>query len=223
MGSLVEAAAQAIGANPLLARVCAYYHDLGKIRNPLHFAENQRGENRHDHLAPSMSALIVKRHVTDGVELARHWRIPRVVSDTIPQHHGTRLVSYFWAKAEKAAQEGSGRAATVDESLFRYPGPKPQTREAALVMIADACEASSRALEDPTGDALRALVSKRINEVFSEGQLDDCELTLRDLNAIAAAMVRALEAIYHTRPEYPGKGTPATGVRPPVIQLVAKP
>jgi hypothetical protein len=223
MGSLVEAAAQAIGANPLLARVCAYYHDLGKIRNPLHFAENQRGENRHDHLAPSMSALIVKRHVTDGVELARHWRIPRVVSDTIPQHHGTRLVSYFWAKAEKAVQEGNGRAAAVDESLFRYPGPKPQTREAALVMIADACEASSRALEDPTGDALRARVSKRINEVFSEGQLDDCELTLRDLNAIAAAMVRALEAIYHTRPEYPGKGPPATGARPPVIQLVAKP
>lgn len=228
MGSLVEAAAQAIGANPLLARVCAYYHDLGKIRNPLHFAENQRGENRHDHLAPSMSALIVKRHVADGIELARHWRIPRVVCDAIAQHHGTRLVGYFWAKAEKVSQEGGARAGAVDEALFRYPGPKPQTREAALVMLADACEASSRALEDPTGDALRALVSKRINEVFSEGQLDDCELTLRDLNAIAAAMVRALEAIYHTRPEYPGRGldagagADAAPARPP-IHLVAKP
>jgi hypothetical protein len=223
MGSLVEAGAQAIGANPLLARVCAYYHDLGKIRNPLFFAENQRGENRHDPLAPSMSALIVKRHVTDGLELARQWRIPRVVADTIPQHHGTRVVAYFWAKAQKAAEEGAGRGAAGDETLFRYPGPKPQTREAALVMIADACEASSRALEDPTGDAMRALVAKRINEVFSEGQLDDCELTLRDLNAIAAAMVRALEAIYHTRPEYPGRGPDLQLPRALPIHLVAKP
>ncbi len=223
MGSLVEAAAQAVGANPLLARVCAYYHDLGKIRNPLFFAENQRGENRHDHLAPSMSALIVKRHVTDGLELARHWRLPRIVSDAIPQHHGTRLVAYFWAKSQKALEDGSGRAAAVDEALFRYPGPKPQSCEAALVMIADACEASSRALEDPTDDALRALVSKRINEVFSEGQLDDCELTLRDLNAIAVAMVRALEAIYHTRPEYPGRRPDGAAPRALPIHLVAKP
>lgn len=223
MGSLVEAAAQAIGANPLLARVCAYYHDLGKIRNPLFFAENQRGENRHDHLAPSMSALIVKRHLTDGLELARHWRIPRVVADAITQHHGTRVVGYFWAKAQKALEEGNGRAAAVDEALFRYPGPKPQSREAALVMIADACEASARALEDPNGDALRALVAKRINDIFSEGQLDDCELTLRDLNAIAGAMVRALEAIYHTRPEYPGKGQDPGPPRTVPIHLVAKP
>jgi hypothetical protein len=158
MGSLVEAAADAIGANPLLARVCAYYHDLGKVRNPLYFAENQRGgENRHDALAPSMSALIVKRHVTDGLELARRWRLPRVVADAIPQHHGTRLVGYFWAKAQqRAADEGGARAGAVDEALFRYPGPKPQSREAALVMIADACEASARALEAPTADALRA-------------------------------------------------------------------
>jgi membrane-associated HD superfamily phosphohydrolase len=112
----------------------------------------------------------------------------------------------------------------VDEALFRYPGPKPQTREAALVMIADACEASSRALEELSGDGLRALVSKRINEVFAEGQLDDCELTLRDLNAIAAAMVRALEAIYHTRPEYPGRGAgDVEAPRGPAVQLVAKP
>jgi len=223
MGSLVEAAAQAIGANPLLARVCAYYHDLGKIRNPLHFAENQRGENRHDHLAASMSALIVKRHVTDGLELARHWRIPRVVADAIPEHHGTRLVAYFWAKAQRALEDGSGRAAAVDEALFRYAGPKPQSRETALVMIADACEASARALEDPTGDALRALVSRRINEVFSEGQLDECELTLRDLNAIAGAMVRALEAIYHTRPEYPSRAEDAAAPRAVPIRLIAKP
>jgi hypothetical protein len=224
MGSLVEGAAEAIGANPLLARVCAYYHDLGKIRNPLFFAENQRGgENRHDQLAPSMSALIVKRHVTDGLELARHWRLPRVVADCIPQHHGTRHVGYFWAKAQQRASEDGGRSAALDEGLFRYPGPKPQSREAALVMIADACEASSRALEAPTADALRTLVSRRINEVFAEGQLDECELTLRDLNAIAAAMVRALEAIYHTRPDYPSSRGPEPVPRPLPIHLVAKP
>jgi hypothetical protein len=224
MGSLVESAAAAIGANALLARVCAYYHDLGKIRNPLYFAENQRGENRHDHLAPSMSALIVKRHVTDGLELARQWRIPRVVADGIAQHHGTRFVGYFWAKAQQAASDGEReRLVAPDETLFRYPGPKPQSREAALVMIADACEASARALEEPTDAALRALVAKRINEVFSEGQLDECELTLRDLNAIAAAMVRALEAIYHTRPEYPGRGQDAAPPSALPIHLVAKP
>jgi len=232
MGALVEAAAEAIGANPLLARVGAYYHDLGKIRNPLFFAENQRGENRHDHLAPSMSALIVKRHVTDGLELARHWRIPRIVADAIPQHHGTRFVGYFWAKAQRAADEVAlrhaqgergHRSGAVDEALFRYAGPKPQSREVALVMIADACEASARALEDTTADALRALVSKRINEVFSEGQLDECELTLRDLNAIAAAMVRALEAIYHTRPEYPARRPDAVPPAQLPVHLVAKP
>ncbi|HUL59365.1 MAG TPA: HDIG domain-containing protein [Anaeromyxobacteraceae bacterium] len=222
MGSLVEAAAHAIGANALLAKVCAYYHDLGKIRNPLYFAENQRGDNRHDPLAPSMSALIIKRHVTDGLELARHWRLPKVVADAIAQHHGTRLVGYFWAKSQRDDDEGGGRPAAVDESLFRYPGPKPQTREAALVMIADACEASSRAVQEPTAEGIHALVTKRLNEIFAEGQLDDCELTLRDLNAIAGAMVRTLEAIYHTRPEYPGR--PSQEPRPPPpVHLVAKP
>jgi hypothetical protein len=221
MGSLVEAAAQAIGANPLLARVMAYYHDVGKIRNPLLFAENQRGENRHDALAPAMSALIVKRHVADGLELARTWRLPRIVADAIPQHHGTRHVGYFWVKAQRAAEEAGGKGPPLDEALFRYLGPKPQSREAALVMIADACEASGRALDGPDSEALRALVHKRINEVFSEGQLDECELTLRDLNAIAGAMVSAMEALYHTRPEYPAGRPPGGGDRP-AVQLVVK-
>ncbi len=219
MGSMAESAAQAIGANPLLAKVCAYYHDLGKIRNPLYFAENQRGENRHDPLAPSMSALIVKRHVTDGLELARHWRLPKVIADAIAQHHGTRLVSYFWAKSQRAAEESGGRGA-VDESLFRYPGPRPQSREAALVMIADACEASARSVGDPTAESLHTVVIKRINEIFADGQLDECELTLRDLNAIAGAMARTLEAIYHMRPAYPGRA-PQEPPRPPV-HLVGK-
>ncbi|HYQ81369.1 MAG TPA: HDIG domain-containing protein [Anaeromyxobacteraceae bacterium] len=220
MGSLVEAAAEAIGANALLAKVCAYYHDVGKTRNPLYFAENQRAENRHEQLAPSMSALIVKRHVTDGLELAAQWKLPRPVADAIAQHHGNRHVSFFWAKAQKdAAEQGDERAATADEGLYRYPGPKPQTREAALVMIADACEASSRALTDPTPERLGALVQRRINETFSEGQLDECDLTLRDLNGIAQAMTRVLEAVYHGRPEYPSR--PAAE-RPPGPQLVAR-
>ena len=220
MGSLVEAAAEAIGANALLAKVCAYYHDVGKTRNPLYFAENQREENRHEQLAPSMSALIVKRHVTDGLELAVQWKLPRPVADVIAQHHGNRHVSFFWAKAQKeAAEHGEERGVAADEGLYRYPGPKPQTREAALVMIADACEASSRALADPTPERLAALVQRRINETFSEGQLDECDLTLRDLNGIAQAMVRVLEAVYHGRPEYPSR--PA-GERPLGPQLVAR-
>jgi putative nucleotidyltransferase with HDIG domain len=225
MASLVEAAAEEIGANSLLARVCAYYHDIGKCRNPVYFAENQRGENRHDGMAASMSALIVKRHVTDGMELARHWRLPQVVADAIPQHHGTRLVSFFWAKAMRAAEDGADAAgeSPLDEEMFRYPGPKPQTRETALVMIADACEASARAMPDPTPQNLEALVHRRINEIFGEGQLDECALTLKDLKAIANAMVRALDAVYHGRPEYPGRpAQPPAGAAGPQLQLVVK-
>jgi putative nucleotidyltransferase with HDIG domain len=225
MGSLVEAGAQAIGANALLAKVSAYYHDIGKTRNPIYFAENQKGENRHDTLAPSMSALIIKRHVTDGIELARQYRLPRAVADAIPQHHGTRLVGFFWAKAQKLSEQARAAdpAATVEpleESHFRYAGPKPQTREAALVMVADCCEASARALDPPTPEKLLGTVQKRINEIFSEGQLDECDLTLRDLNAIAAAFVRALLAIHHTRPEYPSKAaSPPADARPDVATV----
>jgi len=221
MGAMVEPAALAIGANPLLARVGAYYHDIGKIRNPPWFAENQRGENRHDTLAPSMSALVIKRHVADGEELALQWRLPRAIADIIRQHHGTRFVGYFWAKVQRAP-EGAERTEAVGEAVFRYPGPRPRTREAALVMIADSCEASARAMDAPTAEDFGGLVSRRVNEIFSEGQLDECELTLKDLSAIAAAMARALEAVYHTRPDYPLGGTgEAARVRPPV-QLVIR-
>lgn len=202
IGSLVEGAAEAIGANPLLARSCAYYHDIGKGRNPLYFGENQKGENRHDALAPAMSAVIIKRHVTEGMEMARHYKLPKPVADAIPQHHGTRVVGYFYHKALKE-QEGKDGAPPVDDAIYRYPGPKPQFREAALVMIADAVEASSRALAEPTTERLQALVQKMINIIFSEGQLDECEITLRDLNLIAQSFLRTLEGIYHTRPTYP--------------------
>jgi putative nucleotidyltransferase with HDIG domain len=219
MGAMVEPAALAIGANPLLARVGAYYHDVGKIRNPPWFAENQRGENRHDTLAPSMSALVIKRHVADGVELAQQWRLPRAVVDVIRQHHGTRFVGYFWAMAQR---EGEGEGTAIDESHFRYAGPRPRSREAALVMIADSCEASARAIESPTAEDFTALVSRRVNEIFSEGQLDECELTLKDLSAIAAAMVRALEAVYHTRPDYPLGDTGEVARAEPPVKLVVR-
>lgn len=220
MGSLVEAAAEAIGANPLLARVCAYYHDIGKIRNPSWFAENQRGENRHDQAAPSMSAVIVRRHVTDGIELAHRWKLPAVVADVIPQHHGTRLVSFFHAKAMEAAR-AAGDETPLDDALYRYPGPRPQSVEAALVMIADACEASARALPEPSREKLRGIVERRVHELFGEGQLDECPLTLRDLTSIGAAMVRALEAVYHVRPDYPDRpATPGEGRA--ALQLVVK-
>src|SRR5262249_9792095 len=194
--------AEAIGADPLLARSCAYYHDIGKGRNPLYFGENQKGENRHDTLAPAMSAVIIKRHVTEGMEMARQYKLPRLVSDAIPQHHGTRLVGYFYHKALKE-QEGKENPQPVDDSIYRYAGPKPQFREAALVMIADAVEAASRAMPEPSAAKLQALVQKLINVIFSEGQLDECDLTLRDLNLIAQSFVRTLEGIYHARPAYP--------------------
>lgn len=215
IGTLVENAAEAIGANPLLARSCAYYHDIGKGRNPLYFGENQKGENRHDSLAPAMSAVIIKRHVTEGLEMARQYRLPKLVADAIPQHHGTRLVGYFYHQALKE-QEGKENAPPIDESIFRYPGPKPQFREAALVMIADAVEASTRAMPEPTTPKLQQQVQKIINLIFSEGQLDECDLTLKDLNSIARSFLHTLEGIYHARPEYPPG---ALGGNPKVPQL----
>jgi putative nucleotidyltransferase with HDIG domain len=220
MGSLVEAAAQAIGASGLLARVGAYYHDIGKTRNPGYFLENQRGENRHEQLAPSMSALIVKRHVADGLELARQWRLPKEVAEIIREHHGTRLVSFYWARA----REGTHAPDAALEELFRYPGPKPRSREAALVMIADACEASARALSEPTPERLRSVVKNRLDEIVAEGQLDDCELTMRDLTAIAAAMVRALEVVYQGRSDVGARegSPPCPPDAAPALQVVRK-
>jgi putative nucleotidyltransferase with HDIG domain len=221
VGSLVENAAEAIGANPLLARTCAYYHDIGKGRNPLYFGENQKGENRHDALAPAMSAVIIKRHVTEGLEMARHYRLPKLVADAIPQHHGTRLVGYFFHKALKE-QEGREGAPPVDEAVFRYPGPKPQFREAALVMLADSVEASCRAIAEPTAARLQAQVQKMVHLLFSEGQLDECDLTLQDLGLIARSFVRTLEGIHHSRPEYPPAAT-AGGAPPVPVRVQAVP
>ena len=217
VGSLVEAAAEATGCNPLLGRTCAYYHDIGKGKNPLYFGENQKGDNPHDCLAPGMSAVIIKRHVTDGLELARHYKLPRAVQDVIAQHHGTRLVGYFHHKALK---EAGGRVGGVEDAVFRYTGPRPQFREAALVMLADAAEAASRAMPEPTSERLQALVQRIITAVFTEGQLDECDLTLRDLNAISVSFLHTLEGIYHSRPAYPPGAL--GGTRPAALALASE-
>jgi len=201
VGNLVEAAAEAISANPLLARVAAYYHDIGKIRKPLYFIENLGSqENKHDKLAPSMSALILMAHVKDGVELAREYRLGSTLIEIIRQHHGTALIKFFY---DRAKSKSDPDVQQVDERDYRYPGPKPQTREAALIMLADAVEAASRTLTDPTPARIQGMVQKIINNIFIDGQLDECELTLKDLHNIAKSFNRILAGIFHHRVDYP--------------------
>ena len=199
VGQMGEAAAEAIYANPLLVRVGAYYHDIGKSKFPAYFIENQFGENRHDKLTPSMSALIIKTHVKDGIDMAQAQGIPPVLIDMIQQHHGTSLIEYFFEKAKREAEEGEA----VDESHFRYSGPKPQSKEAAILMLADTIEATSRTLSDPSPAKLQGLVQKIINKIFVSGELDESGLTLKDLHIIAKYFVRVLTGIYHKRVEYP--------------------
>ena len=195
IGQLVESAARAIGANPLLARVGAYYHDIGKGKNPLYFGENQKGENRHDALTPLMSAQIIQRHVLEGVELAKANKLPRQVIDFIWQHHGTRLIGYFFHRAKEEAERTG--APPPAEGEFRYVGPKPQTREAALVMIADIVVATARNVSGAA--SLRAVVDRAIQSVVADGQLEECEITLRDLELTAQSFARALDALFQPR------------------------
>jgi len=201
-GSLAEAAAEAIGADPLLARVGAYYHDIGKRKKPLYFIENQRGnENKHDKLSPNMSSLILISHVKDGVEQARKYKLGKAITDIIQQHHGTSLISYFY---QRAKEKENPAEAVVHEKDFRYPGPKPQTKEAALVMLADSVEAASRSLSDPTPARIQGMVRKTITNFFTDGQLDECELSLKGLNRIAKSFNRILTTgVFHHRIEYP--------------------
>ncbi|HIJ80859.1 MAG TPA: HDIG domain-containing protein [Desulfuromonadales bacterium] len=201
VGNLVEAAAESIGANPLLARVAAYYHDIGKATKPLYFIENQGGEeNRHDKLAPSMSALILISHIKEGAEIAREKRLGQPIIDIIRQHHGTALIKFFY---ERAKGQSDANLHPPDENDFRYPGPKPQTREAGIVMLADCVEAASRTLVNPTPDRIQGMVQKLINNIFIDGQLDECELTLKNLHEIARSFNRILNGIFHHRIDYP--------------------
>jgi putative nucleotidyltransferase with HDIG domain len=200
VGNLAERAAEAIGADPLVTRVAAYYHDIGKLANPLAFIENQAGgENIHDQLDPEISAGILKQHVVDGIDLAYRAHLPKALIAYIPQHHGTAIMSYFHARAKDLA----GPGAAVDERKFRHSGPKPQTREAALIMLADGVEASVRSLAARDEPSIRAMVSRIIDERTTDGQFDECDLTLRDLERIREAFVGQLLGMYHTRIAYP--------------------
>ena len=204
VGTMVEAAAKEIGANPALAKVAAYYHDIGKVNKPLYFIENQtEGINRHEKLAPSMSALILIAHVKEGVELARKANLGEEIIDIIGQHHGTSVIKFFYQKALDKKERDKDEKRSVNIEDFRYPGRRPQTKEAGLVLLADQVEAASKTLVDPTPARVQGLVQKIINTIFSDGQLDECELTLKDLHKIAKSFNQILAGLFHHRIEYP--------------------
>ena len=202
VGNLAEAAAEAISANPLLARVGSYYHDIGKINKPKYFIENiDSKENKHEKLTPFMSALILISHVKDGVELVQKYKIGDEIIDIIKQHHGTSLIKYFYNKALELKKQGLKDE--IDEKDFRYPGPKPQTKEAGIVMLADVVEAASRSLHEPTPARIKGLVKNLVDSYYNDGQLDECELTLKDLTKIKEIFTKILTGIFHQRIEYP--------------------
>ena len=200
MGMMGEMASDLVGANPVLVRTGAYFHDIGKIKKTMYFIENQQGgDNPHNKLTPSMSALIIKSHVKEGVDLAIKYKLPSSVIDMIAQHHGTSLIEYFYNKALNEQKDSNEE---VDEVLYRYLGPKPQSKEAGILMLADCIEASVRALPEHTKDNIQVVVKKMINKVFASGQLDECDLTLNDLYKIAGSFVKTLTGIYHQRIAY---------------------
>ncbi|MBF0481785.1 MAG: HDIG domain-containing protein [Desulfovibrionaceae bacterium] len=202
VSNMVEAGARAIGANALLAKVAALYHDIGKLKNPQYFIENQVGrENKHDKLTPAMSALILISHAKKGMEMALEYKLGPEIADLIRQHHGATLIAYFYHKAQELA-EAKGED-PVAESEFRYPGPKPQTKEAGLILIADAIEASARTLVEPTPSRIKGHIENIIRKVFTEGELDESELTFKDLNQLSGTFHRILTGIFHHRVEYP--------------------
>lgn len=203
VGNLAEAAAEAVGADGLLARVGAFYHDIGKLKRPYFFVENQVGkDNPHDKIAPSLSTLIVTSHVKDGLELAAEYKLPEVVTQFIAQHHGTDLVRFFYHRATEAAEDNS-----VEEKDFRYPGPKPQGKEVAIVSLADAVEAAVRSLSKPTPGKIEGLVRKIIKDRLNSGELDESDLTFQDMDRIANAFGKVIMGMFHTRVEYPEKIT----------------
>jgi putative nucleotidyltransferase with HDIG domain len=213
VGQLAEDACRAIGANAILARVGALYHDIGKVAAPDHFVENQSGENPHDRLRPLQSAKIITSHVTFGLRLAREIGLPKRVADFIPQHHGTRTLHFFLRKAEA---EANGKK--INESDFRYPGPKPQFKEAAILMLVDSAEAAARSLAQPTADNIRVIISKIFDAVVADGQLDESHLSIYELSRLREAIVNSLIAIYHPRIDYPGFNVPSGSDDDPPFQ-----
>ena len=202
VSNLAESAADAIGANALLTRVGAYYHDIGKLVKPEYFTENQLGEaNKHDQLEPSMSRLVILNHVKEGIELGKKYKLNPIIIDFIPQHHGTSLIHYFYQRA----LESVANTQDVGEENFRYPGPKPQTKETAVVMLADSVEGASRSLDDHNPAKIDEMVHKIINNKFIDGQLDECNLTLKEIEKISQTFTRILSAMYHSRVKYPEK------------------
>lgn len=202
VGTLAEAAAEAVGANALLARVGAYYHDIGKMKKPEYYVENQiYASNKHENLSPTMSSLIIASHVKDGLTMAGEVNLVPKVRDMIPQHHGTRLMTYFYQKAKDTADE---KNQDVNENDFRYPGPKPQSKEAAILMLADQVEAAARTLQDPTPGQIRSMIRRLVQSTIQDGQFDECDVTMSELNGIAQAFERVITTMYHHRIEYPG-------------------
>ena len=207
VGTLAESCANAVGARALLCRVGAYYHDIGKVKNPEYYAENQIGVNKHDSISPHMSAKILKQHVTDGLDLADEYGIPSIVKDFIATHHATNRMEYFYQKALSQSDDSD----TVDEKEFRYPGPKPNTKETAIVMIAEAIEAQANSIKNPTFEKFEAMIDEAIKGRLQDGQLDECPLTMSDLQKIKGrrdgkeGLLPVLSGLYHSRPEYPSK------------------
>jgi cyclic-di-AMP phosphodiesterase PgpH len=202
VANLAKAGCEAIGADSVLAYTGALYHDIGKIFRPEYYIENQRpGQNRHDKLLPSMSALILISHVKEGLELAREHHLPEPLRDAIAEHHGTRLITYFYSRAKEMHVPEAG---DVSEEKFRYPGPKPSNKVMGVLMLADGVEAASRSLEDPTQAVLRTVIKAITNDCLRDGQLDETDLTLADLNRVGEAFQRVLSHIHHRRLDYPG-------------------
>lgn len=202
VATLAEAAAEAVGANPLLTRVGSYFHDVGKMLKPHYFIENQMGENRHNTLEPALSTLVIIGHVKDGLALAKQYKLPRPIIDFIEQHHGTTLVEYFYREAIRL-QENSGNGPCNLEACFRYPGPKPQNRENGIVLLADAVESSSRALSEPAPSSLRKLVHDLLMKRLLDGQFEESGLTLTELHIIEESLSKSVIALYHARIKYP--------------------
>ncbi len=217
IGSIAEAAAEAIDANGLMCRVGAYYHDIGKINKPSYFTENQMGSaSRHDQLSPAMSQLVIVGHVKDGIEIAREFGLPAVLRQFIETHHGTTLIEYFYHEAKKQQDD---KQTPISDTEFRYPGPKPRTKEAAIVMLADTVEGAVRSVAELTPTRIEVIVHNMAMKRLQDGQFDECDLTLRELSNIEASISKTLAAHHHGRVAYPtAPDEPVEAIKPQLQQ-----